>query len=355
MNRNQKIVKSGASSKSAQKKKIPERSKERPRVLAPLAQSRPMRTGNPSVSGSPYSGDGRVRIRHREYLRDVSGSVNFSANLIPINPGLSTVFPWLSVMAANFESYLFHKLSFDFETQKSASTSGSIMMAVDYDASDAIPVNKQQLMAYHNAVRSAVWAECSFRGDRPDLMKFGQQRFVRSGAPAANLDIKTYDVGNLVVATQGEADTSAIGELYVDYDVELITPQFNVDLISSNSVRVNSGSSTSRANPFTNVTLIGGLPVAASVATLTFNKPGVYLMDYIFGGTVVTNTLPTYSGTAAITSPSASQYVDAAATSGQGLGIVTVTDVGQTVTFDFTASCATLTTCNVRIAPYNNG
>jgi hypothetical protein len=196
-----------------------------PMQEAPLALTRPVRIGVPDVSGSPYVGDGRVRVRHREYLADVAGSVAFAATGFAINPGIATSFPWLSNIAVNFESYLFRALSFEYETQKSASTSGTIMMAVDFDAADAAPASKTALMTYHNAVRSAVWGECCYRSDMMDLRKFGVQRYVRSGALAANLDIKTYDVGNLFVATQGEADTSAIGELYVVYDVELITPQ----------------------------------------------------------------------------------------------------------------------------------
>lgn len=198
---------------------------KQPLQEAPAAMMRVMRTGVPDVSGSPYQGDGRVRIRHREYIADVAGSVAFAATGYAINPGIATSFPWLSNLAVNFESYLFRSLSFEYETQKSTATSGAVMLAVDFDAADAAPATKTALMTYHNAVRSAVWGECCYRSDGADLRKFGVQRYIRSAALAADLDIKTYDVGNLFVATQGEADTTAIGELYVVYDVELITPQ----------------------------------------------------------------------------------------------------------------------------------
>ncbi len=196
-----------------------------PMEEAPVAMMRISRTGVPDVSGSPYVGDGRIRVRHREYLADVAGSVAFAATGYAINPGLATSFPWLSNLAKNFESFLFRRLSFEFETQKSTATSGTVMLAIDFDAADAAPTTKTALMTYHNAVRSAAWAECQYRSDGADLRKFGVQRYIRTAALAANLDIKTYDVGNLYVATQGEADTTAIGELYVVYDVELITPQ----------------------------------------------------------------------------------------------------------------------------------
>lgn len=318
---------------------------------APLAQARAMRTSVPKVSGSPYLGDGRVRIKHREYIRDIVGSVAFANTQLSINPGLSSMFAWLAPIAAQFESYLFRKLVFDYETQKSASTSGSLMMAVDFDAADSAPVNKQQLMAYHNAVRSAVWQEACYQSDQADLKKFGVQRFVRGGALAANEDVKTYDIGNLNIATQGEADTTAIGELYVDYDVELITPQVNVDQAAINSASVASAAST-RANPFTSATVTGGLNVTASGATLTFNKVGQFLITGIYTGTAVTDTNPTLTGTATSASLGGAQGHTTAATTGIGLHSVIVSDVGQTVIFDYTAACTTMTSGAWRIAPY---
>lgn len=323
-------------------------------VYAPMGLSRRMRTGVPDVSGSPYTGDGRVRIKHREYIRDIYGSVAFSAQSLSVNPGLAVIFPWLSSVAQQFESYLFRKLDFHFETQKSASTSGSVMMSVDFDAADSLPVNKQQLMAFHNAVRSAVWDECRYRGDVRDLKKFGVQRYIRSGNLAANLDIKTYDVGNLIVGTQGEADTTAIGELYVEYDVELITPQVNVDLAGANSVDIHT-SAASLAAPFTGTQVVtGGLDVTASGATLTFNQPGQYLVLVSEIGTVITDTPPTLSGTATVSAAfvNVANFHTTAATSGMCAFEVNVTDRGQTVVFDFTATATTITTSAVRIAPY---
>lgn len=193
--------------------------------MAPVAQSRLMKTAVPSVSGSPYSGDGSVRIRHREYIGDVSSSIAFANSQFSVNPGLAATFPWLSVIAANYESYLFTSLSFEYETQVSTATSGTLMLAIDFDAADAAPVSKVQLMSYHNAVRSPLWSECQYRGDVQDLHKFGMKRYVRTAALAANLDIKTYDVGTLNVATQGAIGATPAGELYVVYDITLNTPQ----------------------------------------------------------------------------------------------------------------------------------
>jgi hypothetical protein len=193
-------------------------------LSAPTSVGRALRMSDPVMSGSPYSGDGRVRIKHREYITDLSGFASFTGRSISINPGFATMFPWLSTIAKNFVSYRFNNLGFEYETQVSSATSGSVMMAVDFDAANAAPSSKQQLMTLHNAVRSPAWTEACYRADKQDLVKMAKQRYVRPGTLASNLDIKTYDVGLFNIYTQGFASTIDTGEIYVTYDIELETP-----------------------------------------------------------------------------------------------------------------------------------
>lgn len=337
----------------SQQSKLPAR-RQGPRVSAPLAQMRIMKTNLPSVSGSPYSGDGRTVFKHREYVADVNGSVAFAVNSYSVNPGLSSLFTWLAPIAAQFESYLFAKLSFEFESQKSASTNGSVFLAMDFDASDAAPANKQQLMAYHNAVRSAVWAECSYRADLQDLKKFGPQRYVRSGAAAANQDIKTFDVGNLLVGTQGCADATAIGELYVTYEVTLITPQSDPNAVSNaGAAKIVGGGTVSKTAVFgTAAVITGGLPVTALTNTLTFNRVGQYLLEQLVVGTTFTNVDATWTGTAASQTSIVQSYQSAAATGAVSSRLVTINNIGETVIADWSAVCTTLTSSTLRIAAY---
>jgi hypothetical protein len=50
------------------------------------------------------------------------------------------------------------------------------------------------------------------------------KRFVLNDLPPPNTDIKMYNLGNLFIATQGSI-AIPIGEIYVDYEVELSVPQ----------------------------------------------------------------------------------------------------------------------------------
>lgn len=332
-------------------------------AAAPAAFARVMRTSNPRVSGSQYVGDGRIRVQHREYIGDVFGSTAFAVTKYPVNVGLAGTFTWLSGMANLFESYLFKSLHFEYETQRATSVGGAVMMALDFDASDANPTNKQTLMSYHNAVRTVVWQEMTFTADPPDLHKFGQQRYVRAGEPPAISDIKTFDVGNLFIATQGCVDTSAVGELYVCYDVELITPQTDLDTILNANCRkvVSGGGGIDVANIFGNAPVItGGLNVVKLTSvdsTLVFNKVGQYLLALTTGGTVMTDFLPTLTGTIYAATParvtSLYSITDAAAASNSRLYIVSVLNVGETLKFNFTPSVTTLTSSVLRITPYS--
>jgi len=328
------------SKSSNPKSKNPNESK---RQYAAVAQTKIMRTPVPQLSSSIVNGDARIRIRHREFITDINGSVAFAVTAYAINPGISSTFQWLSQMAFNYECYVPKNISFEFETVKSTATSGSIQMAVDFDAADATPGSKQELMTFHNAVRSSVWAECCYRCDSKDLNRL-PSRYIRSGALAANQDIKLSDVGNLFVSTVGCADTSSIGELYVTYDIELMTPQFSISnqALGFHST-VNSGGTVSKTAYLGTAAVVTGY-VTASGNTLTFNRVGQFVLNSLLGGTVFSSAAtPVISGTATATaSYNPNLLINVGATLARFAIVVTVTASGQTLIVDYSATCTTL-------------
>jgi hypothetical protein len=167
-------------------------------------------------------------IRHREYVGDIAAGTgtptSFNVSAFVINPGQQATFQWLSRLAANYESYKFESLSFCYETEAPTTLGGTLLLAVDYDASDAPPGSKQQAMAYRSSVRSPPWSPVKFQATREDLAKF-KTNFVRTAAQPSGTDIRTFDIGNLFVISQGVSTASAtLGELYVEYAVRLMTP-----------------------------------------------------------------------------------------------------------------------------------
>jgi hypothetical protein len=278
-------------------------------VTAPVAVSRKIRTGQPRVI-STSTGD--IRVVHREYIRDIPGSVAFAATELPINPGQSQLFPWLSTLASRFESYRFQKLRFALNTLAPTSATGTVALAVDYDAADAAPTSKLQAMSYRSSVRDAPWKDLDFESNPQDLHR-ANNLYVRTvSALPANLDIKTYDVGNLFVVTQGQAGVTAVSELYVEYDVQLITPQID-SLGATTAARVSGTAGLSATVLFgTNAsidpdsTLALSVNAAGSIVTFLQDFTGLVICEltgtglstFTYGSSTATiNSLNTSAGT----------------------------------------------------------
>jgi len=181
------------------------------------------RTRNARITHGPK---GSVTVSHREYLMDFTPDTDdFYIQTLSINPGLPGIFPWLSSIARNYENYHFKKLVFSFQTQAPTTTPGTFMIAVDYDARDTAPTNKQTMMSYQSSVRTAPWQEVSHVSTPSNLSKY-KSYFVRTGPAPSNTDIKTYDTGFAAIASQGVPADLDIGEIYIDYVVTFYTPQY---------------------------------------------------------------------------------------------------------------------------------
>jgi hypothetical protein len=301
-------------------------------------------------------------IRYKEYVQDIAGSVAFSASSFAVQPGLSALFAWLAGQAVSYQEYRFRKLAFRFETEKASSSSGKVMLAFLPDAADATPVNKQEMLENQYKVANAIWAPCSF--SVPVSESLGARRYIRSGTLAANLDIKTYDLGKLVVATQGCADTTAVGELYVEYEIELITPVVNIAAqAAANSLRVVAGGTISDTAVFGDApTYTGGLDITAAGNVLTFNRVGSYILSMSLTGTglftafapVLTDGTGLVSGAQA----SASGISNAAANAGTSarfvVGVV-VSTRGATLTINPDTQATTVTASSTQISQYSLG
>lgn len=273
---------------------IPPKQNEQ-KVSAPIARGRVVRQNKPKTVPMP---NGDILIHHREYIQDVQGSVAFAASLLEINPGLPGTFPWLSTLARSYESYRFEKLSVMYETQSATTGAGKILLAVDYDASDAAPTTKQQAMAYRSSVSCPVWSDCEHVSLPEDLNK-RKTYYVRNGALDANQDIKLYDVGNLFVCSQGGI-ASAMGEIYIDYAVRLMTPQLGKAGVGQSIYGLFTGSVNSA--PF--AAKSGNLPASVvstgtttSISTWTFTQPWEGYVSTNVVGTTLSNVAPSGTGT----------------------------------------------------------
>jgi hypothetical protein len=277
--------------------------------------------GEPNIKSLGRAGD--VIVIHREFISDLAASVTagaFMALGIPINPGNSYMFPWLSGMASNFESYVFRTLKFFFETDASTSTPGSVLLAVDYDVSDALPADKREFMSFRGATRCPSWNNCVLSCDKEDLHK---RKTYYVNNITGNTDgfvsdtvlneLRLDDVGELLVASSNSTSDAVLGELYVEYEVELLTPESKgSDLGYFSANRTQSSTTMTGSYPLGTTALnrvngdvfYDGLPILieddGSNSAMYFGTSGTYLL------TISTNTMTTAPTALTITTTSGS-------------------------------------------------
>jgi len=175
-----------------------------------------------------------VRIRHREFIQDVSSSTAFVNSAFQINPSNALCFPWLANIAKNFQEYRMHGLVFTFKSTSadalnSTNTAlGTVIMSTDYNAGNSPFANKSQAENSEFTI-SCKPSENMLHGVECDPSITVQQGHLYispngNGTVPANQDIKTYNMGNFQLMTVGSQAVATIGELHVSYDIELIKP-----------------------------------------------------------------------------------------------------------------------------------
>jgi len=294
-------------------------------------------------------------VEWTEYVQDIAGSVNFTASTFPVQPGLSTLFAYLSTQALSYQEYRFRKLGFIYETEKPTTAGGKVMMAFLPDAADTLPTSKQDMLENEYKLTAPAWAErVEFMVPEKALSTLGEPKYVRFGALAANLDIKTYDCGQLIIATQGMADTTLVGELYVHYQVELMTPVIDSQAFSAAFSSSLTGVSPSQTSAFgASPTVSGGLSLTVTGNTITFQRVGKYVVTYVANGTGLFTAFSPNTSTSTANSVSIfSGISNAAANAGTTAivtEIVTVTARGQTLVLDCSGVSTTITSSFARI------
>jgi len=201
----------------------------------------PQKRGGARLNGGGIVGIGNTRgrsmgknsmtVSESEFVAavTVANQPNFNNVQFAINPGNATLFPWLATIASRFEKYTFTRLNFIYKKEVSefntAGSSGKVVMSVDFDASDPAPTNKQQMLdtvPHADAMSSQSFGLSLNPRDLAHPSTIA--RYVRiAGLPGAT-DIKTYDVGNFNIATQGVTVNGEVGELHVSYTVRFEKP-----------------------------------------------------------------------------------------------------------------------------------
>jgi hypothetical protein len=168
------------------------------------------------------------RVQNDEFIAAVNGTTGFGNTAYACNPGNSTTFPWLSGESTQWEKYRFEFLEFYFEHDVSAfatqGTTGKVIMSFDYDAADAPPTSKAQMESSEPHADGMPNEDFGVIMDPADLSGRTDLHYVRRAGLPGGADIRLYDVGNLNIATQGNQNTTEVGELHVRYSCVFEVP-----------------------------------------------------------------------------------------------------------------------------------
>lgn len=180
--------------------------------------------------------DGRVILRHREFLQDVitGPAGSFKVNSYKINPGLETSFPWLAQVAQAFGQYKMRGMIFEFksmsaEALNSTNTAlGTVVLCTEYNADLPNFTDKQQMENHQYSVSARQSSSVLHPIECARDASVMQQLYIRTGSVPEGTDSRLYDFGNFQIATVGQqASNVNIGELWVTYEIELLKPQIN--------------------------------------------------------------------------------------------------------------------------------
>lgn len=178
-----------------------------------------------------HSANECVRIRHREFLGNLNGSVAFSNQAYNINPGLKNTFPWLYTTAASFEQYKICGLIVEFVSTcadalaSNNNSMGTICLSTDYNVVNEDFINMAQCQ---NSMWSATGKpsknitmpiECDGKLNVLERLFLRDQNTILT-----NSDLRLYDHCKINIATEGQQISTQIGQLWLSYDVEFYKP-----------------------------------------------------------------------------------------------------------------------------------
>lgn len=246
------------------------------------------------------AGDGII-IAHREFVTDLSGSVNFSLQSFALQPTNSTLFPFLSTQALYYENWellgavVEYVPTSGYPLAGASPAAGVVILATEYNPNAPPFISKQQMETYEYCTSAAPFEqqlhpiECA-RTSNPLPELFTRTTTV----PGASLPL--YDMGTLYVATQGMPAVYTIGELWITYKVRLRKPRVPATVGSYYHIR--SDNSSTNTNILAGMTVMAATgsyltpPVTTSVNTITFVRAGTYFFSLAAQGTGAITTGP---------------------------------------------------------------
>jgi hypothetical protein len=204
--------------------------------LAPIATNVRVLARQPVIRSS----NGRNYISGFEEFATVNGSVAFTATKYEFNPGLAA-YTWLAGQSAGWEKHHFRRLQFVYVPAEAVTTTaGSVYLAADYDPVDPAPPTLASLSTYESQVNGRVYEKLTLTCAPARMYDGVQNKRIRDGPVTGDLEL--YDPCSFTFATIACANANAIGQLWVYYEVDLISRQTDTGTPVPPSLVVRNGS-----------------------------------------------------------------------------------------------------------------
>lgn len=170
-----------------------------------------------------------TRVQHREFFASVNMYSTFTASGNLVFPWDSLMFPWLRGICPFWQKYKFHGMVIEYVPTSTNAVSagspatGSVMMSFQYDMYAPTPISGVNLLNTQGAVSGRPMDQIVLAVECDDAYTPVQPLYINTGA-STGPDARLYVFGKFVFATQGPAAWTNIGQLWVTYDVTLISP-----------------------------------------------------------------------------------------------------------------------------------
>jgi hypothetical protein len=232
-------------------------------------------------------------------------------------------------------------------------------MAPDYDAADSQPATEQQMSTYVDVIEDVPWKDFVCHLKPASMHPEGKRKFIRTEALANNLDIKTYDVGRQFVFAVDSVAAGPWGKIWVEYDVELHTPQTTGNLpVGTVGGTLLGATSMSGALPFGTAGAYfngsSGLAYSGVNGNITFQKTGWYLLTWRLVGTVISAPVITVTNGTSETLSAPVALINAGATQMIACYVVSITTGNATVNLSLTATTVTASQVYIASAPFSS-
>jgi hypothetical protein len=255
-------------------------------VSAPVVKSQRQVNLSPQITHTKKG----IVVTHREFVSTIIAdnvtpfrvNNNLSPNLYRINPMSAPVFNWLVGIAAHYDQYVFRKLALHYVPLCATTEVGRLALFGDPDSEDQGPADRADLSSYQATADGPVWDSAS--------MVYPCDSKIRLCDDNPTGDPKLIDLGRIGYVTYGTTTNNPLGDLYIEYTVELLVTQ-----PVANMVRALAGTGTSFIGS-TGPRFFDGAAIAANFVTFSCVATGNYHIHMIFLGTTTVTTPTTSNG-----------------------------------------------------------